>query len=120
MLDVEFPPGWNIPLSRAFGDNAHEQDIFRRYSRSRGMSLQDIFHEIIGLRGSNGLPRATWHGPGFAPHDSTTVGLDDKTCRYCALDLVEASLFDWWLSKRPSANLPSEQTIIIPKTATLH
>ncbi|KAG8719973.1 hypothetical protein FRC08_001475 [Ceratobasidium sp. 394] len=108
LQDVEFPPGWVVPLGRAFGENPYEQDTFRTYLNLHGMSLRDIFREILAFRGAAGLPRANWHGPGFSPHNTTCVDLSDKTCLYCALDLVEASLFDWWLSKQPTANLPND------------
>ncbi|KAG8759590.1 hypothetical protein FRC12_009721 [Ceratobasidium sp. 428] len=108
LQDVQFPPRWSIPLSRAFGENVHEQDTLRRHLNSHSVSLQSIFREIIALHRPAGLPRATWHGPGFAPHSTTEVGLNDRTCLYCALDLVEASLFDWWLSKRSTVNLTDE------------
>lgn len=109
LRDVEFSPSRSLPLTRPFGDNEYESEIFRSYAMRHNMNIQDLFGEILAMRAPSGLPRASWHGHG--PSSSTSqsiVGLDEKVCHDCASDLVEASMFDWWLSKRREADLPTE------------
>jgi hypothetical protein len=89
----------------AFGNNSYEREIFELYATRRGLSLQQLFREVLTFRGSS-LPRATWHGRAFAPFDPTAVNLGDKICLSCASDLVEASLFEWWLLRRSDVGLP--------------
>ncbi|QRV89686.1 E3 ubiquitin-protein ligase CHFR [Ceratobasidium sp. AG-Ba] len=104
--DVEFPPGWSFPLSHAFGENNYEREIFRTHFAGSDITLQGLFNRVLAFRGPDGLPRARWQGPGFPPHDARVVRPDDQVCVHCALDLLEASLFDWWLSERSTADLP--------------
>ncbi|KAG8719974.1 hypothetical protein FRC08_001476 [Ceratobasidium sp. 394] len=108
LKDIEFPPEWTFPLRHAFGENVYERGVFGDYVNSLGINLQDLFRKVLAFRGPDGLPRANWHGPGHAPHDSRVVSPDAKTCMHCALDLLEASLFDWWLLERQTADLPEE------------
>ncbi|KAG8699011.1 hypothetical protein FRC09_006889, partial [Ceratobasidium sp. 395] len=106
-LHVEFPDNWTFPLAHAFGENAYERRIFRDYLAEQGESLQGLFRKVLAFRGPAGLPRATWHGPDLT-RDAGVVSPDDKTCMHCAMDLLEASLFDWWLLERQTATLPEE------------
>ncbi|KAG8759589.1 hypothetical protein FRC12_009720 [Ceratobasidium sp. 428] len=107
LKDVEFPDNWTFPLAHAFGENAYERRIFRDYLAEQGESLQGLFRKVLAFRGPAGLPRATWHGPDLT-RDAGVVSPDDKTCMHCAMDLLEASLFDWWLLERQTATLPEE------------
>ncbi|KAL5634621.1 hypothetical protein ACGC1H_002610 [Rhizoctonia solani] len=108
---VDFPSHYDIPLTHAFGDNYFERDIFKAWAISTDLSLQALFLEILAFRGSN-LPKASWHGNAHGAISSAWVNLDDKVCIPCALDLVEASLFEWWLGKRQSGEveLPEDVT----------
>ncbi|KAJ1307878.1 hypothetical protein OPQ81_001958 [Rhizoctonia solani] len=108
---IDFPSYQDFPLTHAFGDNQFERDIFEEWATNTGLSLQDVFREILAFRGTN-LPKASWHGNVHGAINSTSVKVDDKVCNKCALELVEASLFEWWLSKRQSgaAELPQDIT----------
>ncbi|KAH7341439.1 hypothetical protein B0J17DRAFT_260677 [Rhizoctonia solani] len=108
---VDFPSHCDFPLTHAFGDNDFERDVFKAWAASMDLSLQDLFREILALRGST-LPKASWHGNTHGAISSAFVNIDDKVCVPCALDLVEASLFEWWLAKRESgaAELPEHVT----------
>ncbi|CAE6408806.1 unnamed protein product [Rhizoctonia solani] len=111
LRDVVFSSDYDFPLTHAFGDNRPEGDIFWMWATNTDFSLQDLFREIIAFRGSN-LPKASWHGNTNEAISSCHVNIDDKVCTSCALDLVEASLFEWWLSKRQSGTveLPEDVT----------
>ncbi|CAE6455395.1 unnamed protein product [Rhizoctonia solani] len=108
---MDFSAQDDLPLMHAFGDNESERDIFRSWATNTGLGLQELFGEILTFRGPN-LPKASWHGNTHGAISSTDVNVDDKVCANCALDLVEASLFDWWLSKRQSGvvELPDSVT----------
>ncbi|QRW18258.1 Zinc finger, C3HC4 type (RING finger) protein [Rhizoctonia solani] len=69
--------------------------------------LQDLFREILAFRGSS-LPKASWHGNTNGGANPSHVNADDTVCTSCALDLVEASVFEWWLSKRQSTTATVE------------
>ncbi|CEL55737.1 E3 ubiquitin-protein ligase CHFR [Rhizoctonia solani AG-1 IB] len=111
LSDVEFPSYFGFPLTHAFGDNEHERDIFSTWATGSGLDLQDLFREILAFRGPH-VPKASWHGNANGAIGSPYVTVDDKVCVSCTLDLVESSLFEWWLSKRQSgtAELPEDVT----------
>ncbi|CAE6425627.1 unnamed protein product [Rhizoctonia solani] len=108
---VNFPLDYDIPLTHAFGDNEFERNIFKAWANSTGLGLHALFLEILAFRGTN-LPKASWHGNTHEAISSTCVNINDKVCIPCALDLVEASLFEWWLGKRQSGEveLPEDVT----------
>ncbi|CAE6414366.1 unnamed protein product [Rhizoctonia solani] len=105
LRDVNFPEGWGLPLTHAFGGSYYERGLFTTYARQRNWNLQELFREVLSFQGSN-IRRAHWHGHPFAPSNLNTVNLDDMVCFNCASDLVEANLFEWWLAKRPESGLP--------------
>ncbi|CAE6447144.1 unnamed protein product [Rhizoctonia solani] len=110
-VTIDFPSYCDFPLTHAFGDNDFERDVFKAWATNTDMSLQDLFREILAFRGS-ALPKASWHGNTHGAIGSACVNTNDKVCVPCALDLVEASLFEWWLAKRQSgeAVLPEDIT----------
>ncbi|ELU41032.1 zf-C3HC4 domain-containing protein [Rhizoctonia solani AG-1 IA] len=107
LRDVYFPLHYDFPLTHAFGDNEFERDIFRAWATNADFSLQDLFCAILAFRGSS-LPKASWHGNTNGGANPSHVNADDTVCTSCALDLVEASLFEWWLSKRQSTTATVE------------
>ncbi|KAF8674098.1 oligopeptide transporter [Rhizoctonia solani] len=111
LRDADFRGDYELPLTHAFGDNEFERDIFRTWATNTDFSLQDLFREILAFRGSS-LPKASWHGNANEAIGSPYVSVDDKVCTSCVLDLVEASLFEWWICKRQSGaiELPEDVT----------
>lgn len=73
-----------------------------------------MFREVLEYYGPS-LPRATWHGRAFDASSSDAVKLDDTVCTRCAADLVEANLFEWWLSRRTEADLPGAYMTKFPE-----
>ncbi|KAF8604556.1 hypothetical protein BDV93DRAFT_91127 [Ceratobasidium sp. AG-I] len=108
LRDVTFSPSRSLPLTRPFGDNEYESGIFDSYATRQNLNIQDLFSQILAMRAPNGLPTAPWHGRRSGSTGASVVGLDEKVCQDCASDLVEASMFDWWLSKRSNAGLSAE------------